>query len=124
MTETEWGRKIKESMESIGVIIVPHQMGRNVSNVADKSWISRFGNWFVEYKGARTRITTGQKLWHQRINRRYKCAVVLRRLPSGGARLELADGSLLGFVPCPVDHSMSCLTEMSELIQEWRSEGH
>lgn len=77
-TETEFTRAVCDSWKAVGAIVVPNIAGLRVSSIPDRTIIWKYGPWFIELKGVRTPIKTGQKIWMERTNLRYPCAIILR----------------------------------------------
>ena len=78
MNESEWTRKCCRALEGAGATIIVHAMGKFTSHVMDRSIVCKHGNFFVEFKGEKTKWTEGQRLLAKRINMRYPCAFLYR----------------------------------------------
>lgn len=78
MTESEWTRLVCAKLTTAGAICIAHPMGKMISHTPDRSIISVHGNYFVEFKAARTAIRPGQALMMRQLNERVRCAFVYR----------------------------------------------
>lgn len=78
MGESEWTRKVCESLMTAGAVCIANVMGKMSSHVPDRSIVCLQGNFFVEFKHTNTRVRDGQRILMERINSRFPCAFVYR----------------------------------------------
>lgn len=78
MNESEWTRRVCDALTNAGAICIAHVMTKMSSHIPDRSIVSVHGNFWVEFKGAHTKLRPGQEILINRINSRYPCAFVYR----------------------------------------------
>lgn len=79
MKESDWTRRCCDKLEAAGAITIAHVAGKMQANhIPDRTIVTVYGNFFVEFKGAVTRVTDGQRILGERINSRFACCFVYR----------------------------------------------
>ena len=117
MTESEWTRVCCSKLEQAGAIVIAHVAGKMQSNhLPDRTIVTPYGNFFVEFKGTRTKWRDGQRILASRINSRFACCFLYRQ--PGTLTIE----DQLVYVDCVKDPKgfIQCLYELCEKIQRTR----
>jgi hypothetical protein len=78
MRESDWTRDFCKDLEAVGCIVVPHVMNQMSCNTPDRTVVTKYGNYFVEFKGLKTKWRDGQRILAGRMNSRYPCSFVYR----------------------------------------------
>lgn len=118
MRESEWTRKCDDALESAGAIVIPHVAGKLQANhVPDRSVVTKFGNFWVEFKGANTKVRPGQRILADKINSRFACCF-LYRYPN-----VLYLGDNVRYVDCLAEPKrfIRFLYELTHLVQSDRA---
>ena len=78
MRESKWTRDFCLKLTEVGCIVIPNVMGPMVRNVPDRTIITKYGMYYVEFKGETTEWEDGQRILAGRINDRFPCCFLYR----------------------------------------------
>ena len=95
MKETDFTRQVCNEWACRGWMIVVNQAGMTVSNIPDRTLICPLGTIYIEFKGPRTKIRTGQKVWMERANRNASYAAIVVRWNGEGVTIQEPNGAVL-----------------------------
>ena len=95
MKETDFTRMVCQNWIKRGWTVVVNQAGHTVANIPDRDLICPLGTIYLEFKGQRTKIRTGQKVWMDRANRSLAMSAIVLRYHPDGAILQHPDGTVI-----------------------------
>lgn len=95
MRETDFTRMVCQSWIKRGWTVVVNQAGVTVSNIPDRTLICPLGMIYIEFKGVKTGIRVGQKVWMERANRSLAYASIVVRWNGEGVTIQKPDGTVL-----------------------------
>lgn len=98
LKESEWTRLCCSKLTAAGAIVIAHVAGKMQSNhLPDRTIVTKYGNFFVEFKGTRTKWRDGQRILANQLNSRWPCCF-LYRMPE-----TLSIGNQMAYVDCLKD---------------------